>query len=200
MTAICKMAKGHSRVSEALTTLRLNMGEPVRMKLLTGIINSAASRVESLTESNKSSSSESTEPSLRFLVEAMAFLNAFVHSAPDLRNKVVIQWEVEEAALNIHALSKVTRLLVPCWLPSIHLTALSTHKCQVAETTRSPLALQLKQQLQVWAENQMDVSLLLDRLTNVTSTNEALRKDLHNLRSRLLVSWPFLLLPPLALR
>ena len=71
---------------------------------------------------------------------------------------------------------------------SIHLTTLSTHKCQVAETTRSPLALQLKQQLQVWAENQMDVSLLLDRLTNVTSTNEALRKDLHNLRSRLLVS------------
>ncbi len=112
MTAICKMAKGHSRVSEALTTLRLNMGEPVRMKLLTGIINSAASRVESLTESNKSNSSESTEPSLRFLVEAMAFLNAFVHSAPDLRNKVVIQWEVEEAALNIHALSKVTCLLL----------------------------------------------------------------------------------------
>ncbi len=101
-------------MSEALTTLRLNMGEPVRMKLLTGIINSAASRVESLTESSNggngggaSSRSESLESSLRFLVEAVAFLNAFVNSAPDLRHKVVIQWEVEEAALNIHALSKV---------------------------------------------------------------------------------------------
>lgn len=48
-----------------------------------------------------------TDSSLRFLVEAMAFLNAFVQSASDLRNQVVIQWEVEEAALNIHALSQV---------------------------------------------------------------------------------------------
>lgn len=29
MTALCKMPGGHSRVSEALTTLRLNMGESV---------------------------------------------------------------------------------------------------------------------------------------------------------------------------
>lgn len=105
MTAICKMDKGHSRVSEALTTLRLNMGEPVRLKLLTGIINSAASRVESLAESNKFS--ESSESSLRFLVEAVAFLNAFVQSAPDLRHQIVIQWEVEEAGLNIQALCQV---------------------------------------------------------------------------------------------
>ena len=106
MTAICRMANGHTLVSESLTTLRLNMGEPVRMKLLTGIINSAASHVESLSESNKSLES-TTESSLQFLVEAMAFLNAFVNSAPDLRHKVVIQWEVEEASLNIHALSQV---------------------------------------------------------------------------------------------
>jgi len=29
MTALCRMPGGHSRVSEALTTLRLNMGESV---------------------------------------------------------------------------------------------------------------------------------------------------------------------------
>lgn len=101
----------------------------VRLKLLSGIINSTASRVESLSEAqhlNRNaptsspsenngtattdptlSSGSSVEPSLRFLVEAMAFLNAFVQSAADLRSQVVIQWEVEEASLNIHALSQV---------------------------------------------------------------------------------------------
>ena len=47
--------------------------------------------------------------SLRFLVEAMSFLNSFVQFAPDLRSKVVIQWEVEEAALNVDALSQVSQ-------------------------------------------------------------------------------------------
>ena len=89
MTALCQMDGGHSGVSEALTTLRLNMGEPVRLKLLCGIINSSASRVESLTESHKGA--ECAEASLAFLVEAVAFLNAFVQSAPNLRNQVVIQ-------------------------------------------------------------------------------------------------------------
>jgi len=101
----------------------------VRLKLLSGIINSTASRVESLSEAQHlnrnaptsspsenngtattdptSTSGSSVEPSLRFLVEAMAFLNAFVQSAADLRSQVVIQWEVEEASLNIHALSQV---------------------------------------------------------------------------------------------
>ncbi|KAK4009744.1 uncharacterized protein LOC123471528 [Daphnia magna] len=168
MTALCKMPGGHSRVSEALTTLRLNMGESVRLKLLSGIVNSTASRVESLIASNEDGLTGggdvayNTDTALRFLVEAMAFLNSFVQSAPDLRNQVVIQWEVEEAALNIHALA------------------------QVADSVRSPLAAQLRQELSAWSENQINIALLLDRLTNVTSTNEALRKDLLSLRSRLL--------------
>jgi len=56
---------------------------------------------------SETETARNVETSLRFLVEAMAFLNAFVQFAPDLRSKVVIQWEVEEAALNIHALSQV---------------------------------------------------------------------------------------------
>lgn len=81
------------------------------MKLLCGILNSTASRVESLSEAPDNATSADTagalESSLRFLVEAMAFLNAFVQSAADLRSQVVIQWEVEEASLNVHALSQV---------------------------------------------------------------------------------------------
>jgi hypothetical protein len=86
----------------------------VRLKLLSGIVNSTASRVESLIESNEDGITGggdiayNTDTSLRFLVEAMAFLNSFVQSASDLRNQVVIQWEVEEAALNIHALAQVS--------------------------------------------------------------------------------------------
>lgn len=96
----------------------------VRLKLLSGIVNSTASRVESLSESSNNrngitngdgvntagTTATSVESSLRFLVEAMAFLNAFVQSAADLRSQVVIQWEVEEAALNIRALSQVILL------------------------------------------------------------------------------------------
>ena len=86
----------------------------VRLKLLSGIVNSTASRVESLIESNEDGMTGggdiayNTDTSLRFLVESMAFLNSFVQSASDLRNQVVIQWEVEEAALNIHALAQVS--------------------------------------------------------------------------------------------
>ena len=89
------------------------------MKILSGIVNSSASRVESLMQINKNEAKEtfhslesehakSVEMSLRFLVEAMSFLNSFVQYAPDLRSKIVIQWEVEEAALNIDALSQVS--------------------------------------------------------------------------------------------
>lgn len=86
----------------------------MRLKLLSGIVNSTASRVESLIESTEDGLTGggdvlyNTDTSLRFLVEAMAFLNSFVQSASDLRNQVVIQWEVEEAALNIHALAQVS--------------------------------------------------------------------------------------------
>lgn len=86
----------------------------VRLKLLSGIVNSTASRVESLIASNEDGMTGggdiayNTDTALRFLVEAMAFFNSFVQSAPDLRNQVVIQWEVEEAALNIHALAQVS--------------------------------------------------------------------------------------------
>ena len=88
------------------------------MKILSGIINSSASRVESLVNkseanetfhSSESENGKSVEMSLRFLVEAMSFLNSFVQFAPDLRSKVVIQWEVEEAALNVDALSQVSQ-------------------------------------------------------------------------------------------
>lgn len=87
----------------------------MRLKLLSGIVNSTASRVESLIESTEDGLTSgggdvayNTDTSLRFLVEAMAFLNSFVQSASDLRNQVVIQWEVEEASLNIHALAQVS--------------------------------------------------------------------------------------------
>ena len=53
-----------------------------------------------------------------------------------------------------------------------------------------PTAVQLKQELSVWHGNQINISLMLDRLTNVNSTNEALRKDLQSLKTRLVV-WKF---------
>jgi hypothetical protein len=61
-------------------------------------------------------------------------------------------------------------------------------KSKVAESKHAhPTAVQLKQELSVWHGNQINVTLLLDRLTNVNSTNEALRRDLESLRTRLIV-------------
>lgn len=148
---------------------------------MSGIVNSSASRVESLSANNNDANA--LESCLSFLVEGMAFLNAFVQSAPDLRHQVVIQWEVEEAALNIDALSQVGANS-----SILHSDVYNVFLRQVAETTRSPLAVQLKHEIALWNENLINIALLLDRLTNVTCTNEALRKDLLNLRSRLSVS------------
>ena len=58
----------------------------------------------------------------------------------------------------------------------------------MADTAKSPLAVQLKRELAVWADNHINITMLLDRVNNVTNTNEALRKDLSSLRSRLLVT------------
>lgn len=70
-----------------------------------------------------------------------------------------------------------------------------TMKSKVAESKHAhPTAVQLKQELSVWHGNQINVTLLLDRLTNVNSTNEALRRDLESLRTRLIVGSFFLLL------
>ena len=84
-------ADGHYKVSEAISTLRLRMGEPIRCKLLVGALGSA--------------------PPGTFQARGIRFLTAWVASAPSPKHKVHIQCELEEAGFNPQAIRKVIKIL-----------------------------------------------------------------------------------------
>lgn len=78
MTCICAEGgpEGHFKVSEAISTLRLRMGEPIRCKLLVGAISSA--------------------PPGTFQAKGIKFLTTWISSASSPKQKVHIQCELEE--------------------------------------------------------------------------------------------------------
>ncbi|KAL0278307.1 UNVERIFIED_CONTAM: hypothetical protein PYX00_000162 [Menopon gallinae] len=90
LTKACEVpATGHKPVSEALSTLRLRFGEPVRFRFLVGMLNSAGA--------------------VELLTAAMRFINAFISTAPSVQQKVYIQAELEQAGFD----SKILRKTLP---------------------------------------------------------------------------------------
>lgn len=75
-------------MSEALSTLRLRFGEPVRFRFLVGMLNSAGA--------------------VELLTAAMKFINAFVETAPSVQQKVYVQAELEQAGFDSRILRKVS--------------------------------------------------------------------------------------------
>lgn len=65
-------AEGHGAVSEALSTMRLRFGEPVRFRFLAGVLSSAGGQSD-------------------LLLSGLRFLNAFLRSAPGPQQRVYIQ-------------------------------------------------------------------------------------------------------------
>ncbi|KAI8435582.1 hypothetical protein MSG28_003859 [Choristoneura fumiferana] len=85
-------ANGHAMVSEALSTLRLRYGEPVRFRFLVGML-------------------QSTGGSGDLQAAGLAFINALLCSAPTPQRKLYIQAELEQAGFDIVTLKKlVTKL------------------------------------------------------------------------------------------
>uniref|UniRef100_T1HBU3 GBD/FH3 domain-containing protein n=1 Tax=Rhodnius prolixus TaxID=13249 RepID=T1HBU3_RHOPR len=76
---------GFVPVSDAMSTMRLKYGEPVRFKFLCGMLNSAS-------------------PEL--LVAGIAFINSFVESAPCPQARLYVQAELEQAGYNPDLLAK----------------------------------------------------------------------------------------------
>ncbi|XP_059622451.1 uncharacterized protein LOC132265705 [Phlebotomus argentipes] len=72
---------GHSAVSEALATLRLRCGEPVRFRLLVGMLNSGGGSGELQTV-------------------GLGFLNSFLESAENVQERVYIQAELHQAGFD----------------------------------------------------------------------------------------------------
>ncbi|KAJ8944661.1 hypothetical protein NQ314_009423 [Rhamnusium bicolor] len=73
---------GHSAVSEAMSTLRLRFGEPVRFRFLVGMLSSAGGQKELLTA-------------------GMRFINKFLDSAGTLQKRLYVQAELEQAGFDI---------------------------------------------------------------------------------------------------
>ncbi|XP_013143633.1 PREDICTED: uncharacterized protein LOC106107350 isoform X2 [Papilio polytes] len=81
-------ANGHSMISEALSTLRLRYGEPVRFRFLVGMLQSAGGCGD-------------------LQAAGLAFINALLSSAPTPQRKLYIQAELEQAGFDIVTLKKI---------------------------------------------------------------------------------------------
>lgn len=90
---------GHQAVSESLTTLRLRCAEPVRFRLLIGILNSGGGSGE-----------------LQFA--GMKFINTFIESADSLQTRLYLQAELFQAGLEPHQMSKLISSTSP-WLQKL---------------------------------------------------------------------------------
>ncbi|KAK6643065.1 hypothetical protein RUM43_004568 [Polyplax serrata] len=98
LTKACEIpGSGHKAVSEALSTLRLRFGEPVRFRFLVGMLNSAGT--------------------IELLATAMKFINVFVETASNIQQKVYIQAELEQAGFD----AKTLRKTLPCNSESVKL-------------------------------------------------------------------------------
>jgi Diaphanous FH3 Domain len=90
---------GHQAVSESLTTLRLRCAEPVRFRLLIGILNSGGGSGE-----------------LQY--NGIRFLNTFMDSAESLQTRLYLQAELYQAGLEPHQMTKLISSTSP-WLQKL---------------------------------------------------------------------------------
>lgn len=78
---------GHSSVSEAISTLRLRFGEPVRFRFLVGMMMSTGGQKE-------------------LLSSGLRFLNKFMDTAGSSQKRLYIQAELDQAGLDISVIKK----------------------------------------------------------------------------------------------
>ncbi|KRT86098.1 hypothetical protein AMK59_1386, partial [Oryctes borbonicus] len=85
---ICQLSDvGHCAVSEALSTLRLRFGEPVRFRFLIGMLTSAGGQGE-------------------LLATGLNFLNTFLDHCGSTQKRLYIQAELFQAGLDVEAIKK----------------------------------------------------------------------------------------------
>lgn len=79
---------GHTSVSEAMATLRLRCGEPVRFRLLAGMLNSGGGAGE-----------------LQYY--GLKFINTFLESADGIQSRLYLQAELQQAGFDPMNMAKV---------------------------------------------------------------------------------------------
>ena len=127
LTRLCDMSGGHKQVSDSLSMLRLRFGEPVRLKFLVGMLNSYNSSA--------------------FHISCLKFLNKFLETSKDAREKILIQTELEEAGFDPLPLRKMYN---------------NEH---------------LQEELQRWQNNYVDVNSLVKKLLEAERANRKLREE-----------------------
>lgn len=85
---------GHTAVSEAMSTLRLRYGEPVRFRFLVGMLMSAGGQGD-------------------LLAAGMQFLNTFLDTVDSPQKRIYIQAELEQAGFDINIVKKIVNINSP---------------------------------------------------------------------------------------
>ena len=81
---------GHNAVSEAMSTMRLRFGEPVRFRFLVSMLNGASSDL---------------------LLAGVRFINTFFETSPNQQTQLYIQAELEQAGFNSDTFKKVRSII-----------------------------------------------------------------------------------------
>ncbi|KAK7576360.1 hypothetical protein V9T40_012646 [Parthenolecanium corni] len=88
LSEICRYShtSGHNAVSEAISTMRLRFGEPVRFRFLVSMLNGASTDL---------------------LLAGLQFINTFLETSPNKQIQLYIQAELEQAGLNCETFKKI---------------------------------------------------------------------------------------------
>ncbi|QQP49434.1 Uncharacterized protein FKW44_010110, partial [Caligus rogercresseyi] len=140
LARLCDALGGHKQVSDSISMLRLRFGEPVRFKFLVGMLNSYNSSA--------------------FQISCLRFLNRFIETSKDSREKILIQTELEEAGFDTSPLKKL-----------------------IAGNTVSRSDL-LKEELNRWSQNYVDVNGLVKKLLDAERANRKLREEISLLKEK----------------
>ena len=139
-------AGAHRQVSDAISMLRLRFGEPVRFKFLVGMLNSYNSAV--------------------FQIACLRFLNRFVETASDARERIMVQTELEEAGFDLDPLVKTVAL----------------HAAEDNSNKQHPRLEWLREEVTRWEHNYIDVNSLVKKLLEAERANKRLREEVASLR------------------
>ena len=139
LSRLCEMTGGHKQVSDAISMLRLRFGEPVRFKFLVGMLNSYNSTV--------------------FQIACLRFLNCFVETSKDVREKIMVQTELEEAGFDVLPLKRFL----------------------MQTSNRNEM---LRDELERWMDNYVDVNALVRKLLEAERANKKLREEVAMLKEK----------------
>uniref|UniRef100_A0A4Y0BWA1 GBD/FH3 domain-containing protein n=2 Tax=Anopheles funestus TaxID=62324 RepID=A0A4Y0BWA1_ANOFN len=145
---------GHTAVSEALSTLRLRCAEPVRFRLLVGMLNSGGGSGE-------------------LQAIGMRFINTFLESSENIQTRLYLQAELFQAGLDPSQMCKTISSTSP-WLERLRLEVKRwdairidieqlQHQARSAEQVRSRLVI-LERRVQILHEEKTVLTTMERRL------------------------------------